>query len=389
MGLLTGNSVPSAAGAALFHSQRASQDSKLHALIKIIRQIIQRVFQLISACFHGLGCFFRGNEAEVQGAGALAAGAAGDLTDMPGVSALAFQAEGDSKTILVKVPKFQEYRIVLTEANLPLIFKAANHYTMNQPYPNDLESDYQTIKPGANVFKPGAAVLVYRPNHNGTHGARQARMMQGLLDFVKTHGSEEQKTAVCNLTEVEKLALLLAAYLIRSGRYHDQERSDDHRFYQKRSALIFIEYAKHLGLDEKSYMWIAECMRFSCVPYSSLRVKSPEFKRILDTNPKANLAWSLLNAAHRFDLIRCCREDEFASKGRDPLKNFFNIFFTDRAQGQKAYEAFLNFSIQLCEVTGSQIALRDRRFQDALFERCSLEGDFCWSQLQHVSFPEV
>ena len=60
--------------------------------------------------------------------------------------------------------------------------------------------------------------MVHRPNHNGTHSARQERYLEALFDIVEKKGSLTAQTELGKLSAQEKLNLKLGAYFLRAGR---------------------------------------------------------------------------------------------------------------------------------------------------------------------------
>ena len=98
--------------------------------------------------------------------------------------------------------KALENPLELKEENLTRIFDIINKYTLNIPYPCfKLSSRYF-----GSIFN---MVYVHRPNHNGTHSARQVRYLEALFQLFENKSDAVKEVFQNNisLTSEEKLNL--------------------------------------------------------------------------------------------------------------------------------------------------------------------------------------
>ena len=151
--------------------------------------------------------------------------------------------------IPIRIPIAKVSDLRLTESNLPEIFRRANEVTVNTRYAVQ------------NTSRVVAGKMVHRPNHNGTHSARQARHLEALFSLVEHRGSAEAQGQLRNLSQSEKLNLSLASYFLRAGRVdessHKNPPADD---YYTRSAMIYEQYAKQMGGNPATIAWTKKLM---------------------------------------------------------------------------------------------------------------------------------
>jgi|GEM_PF-6546449 len=274
---------------------------------------------------------------------------------------------GQELTVLI--PQFKD--LTLTEENLARIFQLANHFTLNVNYPCLNER-------GRNGW--GDALLnyglpIYRPNHNGTHSARQVRYLEALFDFIEKCGSEKSKEELVRLTADEKINLKLAAYFLRAGRVdessHKSKMPDD---YYRRSAIIYREYAKSLGVAEETIQWVEKLINNSCKPKG---VRDPS----IDSVAKNMLGWKMLTLVHEIDLLRCYE------RASQEIKNGLNEFVSGSVN-DNVFNKWLKFAGMIRKKTGVQRANTPKGRYSQLFAQCSVNGLLCWQQVRSVSIPE-
>jgi hypothetical protein len=260
--------------------------------------------------------------------------------------------------------------LALTEENLSEIFQLANQHTLNQPYAIDI-SRKQTVQ----------GKTIYRPNHNGTHSARQVRHLEALFDLIQNRGSEATKAVYNTLTSEEILNLRLGAYFLRAGRVdetsHKCPPADD---YYTRSALIYEQYAKQLRVDGATIQWVKKLLINSCKPEG---VREAD----IDTDPKNTFGYEVLTMVHELDLIRCFDEAN-TKKTIASMRGRLDYFVSDQEMQKDAImDQFMEFAKDLCETTGSYRAYDKHRGDIDLFVECSIDGALCWEKVESLAIP--
>lgn len=215
-----------------------------------------------------------------------------------------------------------------------------------------------------------------RDNHNGTHSARQARMLEVLLSVMEKGDAKDILKA---FSDEEIMHLKLAAYLLRAGRidesYHLDPSPDD---YYTRSSLIYEAYATQLQVSDKTKAWIKQLIVNSCKP-KGIR------ESIIDLDPKNKFAHDCLSVVHELDLIRCYdkyRIDTWNKKSiREVLSFYFPIEKVDRI-----VELLFDFSKQLCQVTGCYRTYDYHSGDTYIFSDCSNDAEKCWERVSKTRF---
>lgn len=267
---------------------------------------------------------------------------------------------------IVRLPKMS-----LTNESLPEIFKWINHHTLNVPYPlqnTSLKIDETTV---------------YRPNHNGTHSARQVRYTQEILDLVQYRGTRNARKQMNAFSEEEKLNLMLASYLLRSGRVDESShKSHNPDPYAIRSAMIYEEYARQLGVSGPVIEQMTLLIKNACLPKG-------ERDAAIDNDPKAMFGYQVLTLAHELDLIRCFSQEQFDDTTKVLILRRLNYFISGRYHNSRELilNQMLDFSKSIIEATGHPRRYDGHRGDAPLFARCSTEGDYCYKQIQSVPLP--
>ena len=269
------------------------------------------------------------------------------------------------ESVEIHIPIAKVGDLKLTEGNLEKIFKRANEYTLNKRY---------AIK--NYICKVGKAII-YRPNHNGTHSARQMRCLEALFDLIEKDGLPNAKTELKKLTAEEKLNLKLAAYFLRAGRVdessHKDPPADD---YYTRSASIYGAYASQLGVKAEVIEWTKKLIIDSCKP----------MKLCVEANKsdKSRFAYQLLTTVHELDLVRCFDKKHIKTNAKSTEEHLSNLVNNAGKRVTQLYD----YSKKLCAATGCSRAVDNYKGNRTLFAKCSLNGDVCLQKIRAVAIPK-
>lgn len=276
----------------------------------------------------------------------------------------------DGKPIIVQIARIPD-DLALCEDDLYEIFALINEHTINQPYPC-APDDYE---------KYDDETRIWRPNHNGTHSARQVRLLEAVMDLMETNGSKEVRELWHNVSEEEIINLKLAAYLYRAGRVDEtnfrHSKPDD---YQTRSALIYEAYAKELQVSPEVVAWTKLLLVNSGKPIGARSEVD------IDRIPKNLLCHNILWAMHELDIMRCSTDyDKILAHIREIIFSLIE----NRYETVSFTIQLLNFAEKLCHSTGSEIVYE--LFEDEgnldLFHDCSVDGAYCWKILKDWALP--
>lgn len=265
-------------------------------------------------------------------------------------------AHGSRAPVPILIGDIRRYG-TLTNANFGKICEVINRNTLPHNYPTGLS----------------------RHNHNGTHSARQARMVEILFDLF-ANGPMKKWAEL--YSEEEKMHLKLSAYLIRSGRVdessHTNARPDD---YYLRSAAIYGTYAKQLNTP------IEIIGLFQRLIYSATKPLEITDLRIT-LHPKWNLAWTCLSVAHDLDLLRCTPKEEFREEVIGRITSNLAPYL-DEEISEKTEKSLIQFSKNLILATGNSMRHDEKGADQKLFHECSSHGSKCWTIVKNVPFPPV
>ncbi len=207
-----------------------------------------------------------------------------------------------------------------------------------------------------------------RSNHDGTHSARQARILEALFEEIEKGPKKELAES---LSEEEKTHLTLAAYLLRSGRIDDSSHMDiNPDDYNTRSAMIYEAYAKQFVVSSETVSWVKNLIINSC---KSVWARDPE----IDGNPKSKFAWDCLTTVHELDLVRCFNKFDIDMRIKLNVQNRMDPYF-EEGTVNKVVKKFFEFSKTLCEVTGCARTYDYHPGNASLFLECSQDGRKCW-----------
>ena len=295
---------------------------------------------------------------------------------------------GESIPIIVSIANLPK-RLVnkkgsLTDEDLFEIFKYANAGTCNSPYPMKISD----TNPPLDFQVDGR--YVYRPNHNGTHSARQVRYLEALFDLIEKKGNKEVQTALNELTGEEKFNLKLGAYFLRVGRVDES----DHRTpfpdnYARRSAQIYEQYAKQLGVRSEVIDWVKMLIENSC--------KAPSHHV---SSTKNKLGYMLLIMVHEIDLVRCYGKKFFNTK-LSLIRNYLNYFVNNNISSRDKdvlRDKLVTLGQDLCRATGEHLAYGRAKEEHLAYSReerdrkrfawNSWNGADCWKTLQKMPIPK-
>ncbi|BCA96268.1 hypothetical protein TUM19329_26290 [Legionella antarctica] len=151
-------------------------------------------------------------------------------------------------------------------------------------------------------------VVIYRPNHDVGHALRQAANSQLLFEVIELHGQPEMKLVLQELTQEERAAIRLAAYLFRAGRTNEHGGKNDPS-NAERSALLFSEIAKAVGFNAKLIDDIALSMCNHAPIMDDVLSKTIPYDGFAGTQNiqigKSRLVKAVLDISHHSDLVRC------------------------------------------------------------------------------------
>jgi|GEM_PF-2938977 len=317
-----------------------------------------------------------------------------------------------SEDIVIPIGKCDHLR--LTEDNLGEIVKIVNESTLNTPYAIEKHS-----------LRYDNKTEVHRPNHNGTHAARQGfGLLEALKNLIAQKGTEEYKGYMkefiddpvqkLNLTlaayflraegteeykgymkefiddPVQKLNLTLAAYFLRAGRVDESSEarakgglpSDQ---LHERSALIYEAYAKQLGIETKLIEWKKKLITNATKP-------SNIFGEDIKKDKKLIFACQLLTTVHELDLVRCHTQDQVKSK-MGKTENRLNMFLGKSSGNEENTIRLYAFAKELCDATGcprlkDEVSNNNTPRNEKLFADCSTQGDVCMANVKKVAIPE-
>lgn len=269
----------------------------------------------------------------------------------------------------IKVPIATVLPMSLTEENWGDLIDKINTSTLHQPYP---------CRSSARMI---AGIMVYRPNHNGTHGARSVAYFDALFNLFKEQGTRQAKEDIESLTADELLNLRLATYLMRAGRVdetsHQNARPDD---YYTRSALIYEAYARQLSVDPEIIEWVSMLLRDSCKPLEICHEKTRSDSRSL-------MMYQLMLLAHETDLIRCYSSYRFDEINKPHITEIIAEFCGER-KAEENTEKLLAYAKSVCTATGCFRRYDGDRGNSELFAQSSARGKWCWENVNQIAKPD-
>ncbi len=291
------------------------------------------------------------------------------------------------KTIHLPIAECSD--LTLTENNLGKICKRINAYTLNIPY----SWFHIASRHYGSLISP---LYVHRPNHNGTHAARQTRYFQSLIDLISKEGSDAAKQTVASITPEEMLHLQLAQYLYRAGRV--DESSGPFKIsdivHKIRSAAIYKAYAKQLcaaqlnsssdhqekGRVEKLIDWTADIILNSCTYLENNRTV---------TSDKDIMCCKLFNICHNMDLYRCngkSRLDKYLGVTTfTPLSSVLGC--NQNIVKEQYWPKLEKLVVDVLKATGTGNRYHKIWGDDMLFGECSLDGELCWEKVFEIPLP--
>jgi hypothetical protein len=280
-----------------------------------------------------------------------------------------FLIEGNRRAghenVEISIPIAKCSHLTLTEKNLGSIFQIANQHTLNTQYHIQ------------NTSKMINGQMVHRPNHNGTHSARQVGYLEAMFDLIEKEGLPQAKQQLNQLTQDEKLNLKLAVYFLRAGRVdessHKNPPADD---YYTRSALIYEAYAKQLGVDPAMIDWTKKLIVDSCKPLAVCQEATK--------SEKSKFIYDLMTTAHELDLVRCFDKKHIDANMQGTEKRLGGLIVNPNARTPELYD----FAKKLCEATGCSRRVDNHPGDKNLFANCSVNGDACWQAVQGAGLPQ-
>lgn len=198
--------------------------------------------------------------------------------------------------------------------------------------------------------------IVWRPNHDVGHSLRQMFYVRILMKTLEAHGTPGAKATTATLSAQEYNALLLAAFLFRSGRTNE-ESSKSGLTQNNRSADIFRQVALGLGFNEELISSIAWFIEHYAPVNVKDSIKDLPFDGFTGTTEeakdKALLVNGMLLLGHNTDLVRCWSNvEDIHSNNRDNLSVFFEL---DKVNSLEGF--ILDFARTACIWTGTNFYL--------------------------------
>ena len=283
--------------------------------------------------------------------------------------------------VQVQIPILKEMAPELSlesEKSLGPIFEIINAYTYSQPY-------WIGSKEYHEIFCSSKTVTLYRPNHDGTHGARQVRYFEACLDLATSAASPEKQKLLQQLTPEDLLQLKLVVYCLRSGRLDEYSHHsvDD---YDTRSSLIYRAYAEQLGIDPKTIDRFSKYLVEACRPIHACSKDTQEDVLSL-------ICHEMISAAHLMDLIRCFSSRHFEEGGQrfnelaDCVAHFLG---QDRLLSKKWSQQLLDYAHRVCLASGVEPGSVSRYPSGEAEKRINLyqSGKKCWEEVQKQPFPK-
>jgi len=245
--------------------------------------------------------------------------------------------------------KILDQQALISDSIWGYIFSIINTQTANTPYAVDDKH-----------FIPINGKTVYRPNHNGTHSARQVRLLKELLKLTELHHTA--------FTAEQKNSLILAAYCYRLGRVDESGAGHDQN--RLRSAQVYRAYATQLNFSREIIDW-------------TFQIISRDYSTPLPDQTQ-ELAYTLLDTAHRLDLQRCYSD---LSHEIPAIKRNLDTLCPSGTSSTALATRLMAFSEKLIRATGCKNAYkRNRHYNPDLFGPMSLDGKKCIDTLNKISF---
>ncbi|WP_419420180.1 SidE phosphodiesterase domain-containing protein [Legionella sp. D16C41] len=220
-------------------------------------------------------------------------------------------------------------------------YQALADHIINTPYV-DMKHNFMEVD----------GVIIYRPNHDVGHSLRQAVNTQFLLETIAIVGLPEIKNALQHLTDEEREAVMLAAFLFRAGRTNERGGINDPS-NAERSALIFTEIAKAVEFN----VALIDNIAFNMCHYvpiideeltKSLPYQGYEGDKSIQIN-KSKLIKAVLDLSHHSDLVRCWGNIERINKNN--LENLSGLLESDYVE--KSHNVLLDFARAGNAITGN------------------------------------
>jgi hypothetical protein len=244
--------------------------------------------------------------------------------------------------------------------NLGDIFEVANKHTFSR--------EYEVGGSGQEPFEY-LGTTIHRPNHNGTHGARSARLM---IELLKDYDNS-LVTSKVSLSKEQEFYLTLGAYFLRSGRVDESGGGKRDLGMGERSAEIYKAYAVQFTPKNQDIIdQVAKIMGVACAGFDKVSSGTEEDK----------LMYFLLTSSHEFDLARCKNYDGIHSKFGDKYEEKMKRYLGD---GSFDYvDRYREFAENLLKATGERHTFNsnfEEKSNPGLFVQCSQSGGACWDAI--------
>jgi|GEM_PF-5460520 len=256
------------------------------------------------------------------------------------------------KDVIFPYAKF-ENKVNISEENLPAFLGVANKVTINTPY----------------RFEKAEKSGVNRPNHNGTHSARQLKVFEYAIKKIESAGNETAKKLLSTLTAEQILCAKMAVFLCRAGRVDESNgKSKIPDCYLERSAQLFELYARQTNLPP---VVIESTSKMLVNAYDSKNKGFTEAQLMLI---------NFMNASHSLDLYRCYESarmptEEGFAKGN--IAPYFN-------NGEAILATMITYAKAILKATGVDIRKHWGGYDSTLYKQCSNDTAHCFKQIERI-----
>jgi hypothetical protein len=284
---------------------------------------------------------------------------------------------------LVRFQRYWEKTELEQQILMNELFCVLGRDIINRPYVDDNR-----------ILQDSLETIVYRPNHDVTHGVRQTIYSDHIIDIIQKSSDSPFKDVIQKLTVEERACLTIMLFLYRSGRTNEQRSGVDNT-YETRSANIFEIVATKLKFNPALVQAMKNSIYFidfpNPLPYFSsaeevleanvptrltnlLHEAATGFEGDFETQQtKAYVTSLIAEIGHTMDLVRCSSWRSFFANEKDYLvakenglissRNFkfgglmpkMKHLLPDEMQVEDVVEYLIHVAKKSCEFTGTPV----------------------------------